>query len=184
MSRGSGGGEESPVDNGLNSQRFGSKLHGEDDFIMGGGSSQGNVEPMQEEREGVSPEENYGVGGHLFHPAVRNGSNNNNFLMGSGNVGCSKRHRRSRLGPRSRLGQSSSSNVLEVSPGSLRPNKRVRSEPNDFPPGFGYVGFTSRVGEGSAVNQNEKDGSPRGGTDWRSGHRRGRCRAGGYRSGG
>ncbi|KAJ0667015.1 putative RNA-directed DNA polymerase [Helianthus annuus] len=156
MSGGTGGAEESPVENGLYSQGFGSKLHGEDDFIMGGGSSQGNVESMQEEREGVGPEENNGVGGHSFQPAERHGIN---FLVGSGNVGCSKRHRRSRLGPRSKLGQSSSSNVLEVSPGSLRPNKRVRSEPDDFPPGFGYVGFTSRVGEGAAFSQTEKDGS-------------------------
>ncbi|MFS8012788.1 hypothetical protein Hanom_Chr14g01325051 [Helianthus anomalus] len=55
------------------------------------------------------------------------------------------------------MGQSSSSN--DISPGSLRPKKRCRPEPEDFPPGFGFIGFTSRSGEGAATGPSVLDGS-------------------------
>ncbi|MFS7942091.1 hypothetical protein Hanom_Chr06g00484001 [Helianthus anomalus] len=145
-------------------------------------SSKVNVESMQEEREGSgvgegkgprdqqrnvcevlfsspigNPEEGNGDGDPSLQSADRPGFN---FLVGSGEVGCGKRYRKSRLGPRGKVGLSSSNKESDLSPGSQRPNKRVRSASNEYPPGFGFIGFTSRVGV-----------APGGGAGWSIGPR-------------
>ncbi|KAJ0547794.1 hypothetical protein HanIR_Chr08g0376221 [Helianthus annuus] len=123
-SGGTGGVEES--------QGSGTKVHGDNDSIMGGGVSQTNVDPMQEEREGVGIEEENRKGGPSSQSVAAPGLN---FLVGSGDVGRNNRRMKPRLGPRSKVGQSRSANVLDVSPSSQRPKKRVRSVPEEYPPG-------------------------------------------------
>ncbi|MFS8021622.1 hypothetical protein Hanom_Chr16g01429591 [Helianthus anomalus] len=113
---------------------------------MGEGRSQFDVENMQEEREGSGigegprdqqrnncevpfsapvgcTEEENGGGG----PTIKSSSRPSiNFLVGSGKVGCGKRFRKSRLGPRGKVGHSNPNKESDLSPGSSRPIKRVR----------------------------------------------------------
>ncbi|KAJ0558123.1 hypothetical protein HanIR_Chr07g0332851 [Helianthus annuus] len=151
-SEGLGADEKSPEERGSGSHAEGSEVHGEHgvyvvsgcyeerDSVGGGRVNVAGAQPFLS--SAVNPEVE--VGGN--DPSVTSGNKSSfNFFMGPSEVGSGKSIRKSRLGLRSRMGQSSS--PKDISPDSLRPKKRGRSEPNDFPPGFGFIGFTSRGGE-------------------------------------
>ncbi|MFS8030183.1 hypothetical protein Hanom_Chr17g01531101 [Helianthus anomalus] len=66
------------------------------------------------------------------------------FNCGSGER-CKRMKRRGNLGPKSTKAQPQSKGDKEKSPEDARPKKRSRSSEKEDEPGFGFVGFTSRL---------------------------------------
>ncbi|KAF5773317.1 hypothetical protein HanRHA438_Chr13g0597921 [Helianthus annuus] len=154
-SGGDTGGEKSPrVEGGCSHANEGS-MHEERDFFGGCGAKV--VRDLHKEGVGLSfsapvggPEEWDKRGG----PTV--GEPNFNFSMGPGVLPSSKAQRKSKLALRGRKARSCS--PIDVSPGSQRPKKRRRPDAIDPPPGFGFIGFTSKSREGVTPESSESGG--------------------------